>query len=101
MSISPQRPETAGKTVAQLAKESGCDPIDQICDHLIADNGATRVLITSISEDDIRTIIRSPTALVGSTATASPITARSFFFSAVALRHFSAGDRPPCLTTKP
>src|SRR5262249_51398818 len=41
-------------------------PIDQICDHLIADEGATRVLITSISEDDIRTIVRSPTALVGS-----------------------------------
>ena len=66
VSISPKRPETAGKTVAALAKEWGCDPIDQICDHLIADNGATRVLITSISEDDIRTIIRSPTALVGS-----------------------------------
>jgi N-acyl-D-aspartate/D-glutamate deacylase len=44
----------------------GCDPIGQICDHLIADNGATRVLVTSISEDDIRTIVRSPTALVGS-----------------------------------
>ena len=43
-----------------------CDPIDQISDHLIADSGATRVLITSISEDDIRTIVRSPTALVGS-----------------------------------
>src|SRR5262249_36762591 len=40
--------------------------IDQICDHLIADDGATRVLITSISEDDIRAIVRSPTALVGS-----------------------------------
>ena len=33
---------------------------------MIEDNGATRVLITSISEDDIRTIVRSPTALVGS-----------------------------------
>ncbi|MGH7095036.1 MAG: N-acyl-D-amino-acid deacylase family protein [Stellaceae bacterium] len=66
ISISPNRPETAGQTVATLAKAQGCDPIDQICDHLIADNGATRVLITSISEDDIRTIIRSPTALVGS-----------------------------------
>jgi N-acyl-D-aspartate/D-glutamate deacylase len=66
VSISPRRPETAGHTVAALAKAQGCDPIDQVCDHLIADNGATRVLITSISEDDIRTIIRSPTALVGS-----------------------------------
>jgi len=66
ISISPRLPQTAGKTVATLAAARGSDPIDQICDHLIADNGATRVLITSISEDDIRTIVRSPTALVGS-----------------------------------
>jgi N-acyl-D-amino-acid deacylase len=66
VSISPRRPETAGQTVAALAAAAGCDPIDQICDHLIADDGATRVLITSISEDDIRTIVRSPTAFVGS-----------------------------------
>jgi N-acyl-D-amino-acid deacylase len=52
--------------VAALAAERGVDPIDEVCDHLIADNGATRVLITSISEDDIRTIVRSPKALVGS-----------------------------------
>jgi len=66
ISISPRLPETAGRTVAALAGARRCDPIDQICDHLIADNGATRVLITSISEDDIRTIVCSPTALVGS-----------------------------------
>ena len=66
ISISPKLPQTAGKTVAALAAERGVDPIDEICDHLIADNGATRVLITSISEDDIRTIVRSPKALVGS-----------------------------------
>jgi N-acyl-D-amino-acid deacylase len=66
ISISPRLPETAGKTVAALARARSCSPIEQICDHLIADGGATRVLITSISEDDIRTILRSPTALVGS-----------------------------------
>ena len=66
ISISPTRPETAGKTIAQLAAAEGRDPIDQLCAHLIADNGATRVLITSISEDDIRTIVRDHTALVGS-----------------------------------
>jgi N-acyl-D-amino-acid deacylase len=66
ISISPCLPHTAGQTVAALAAARGRDPIDQICDHLIADSGATRVLITSISEDDIRTIVRSPIALVGS-----------------------------------
>jgi len=66
VSISPSRPQDAGATVAALAAARGVDPIDQVCDLLIADNGATRVLIASISEDDIRTIVRSPTALVGS-----------------------------------
>jgi N-acyl-D-amino-acid deacylase len=66
ISISPCLPHTAGQTVAALAAERGCDPIAQICDHLIADGGATRVLITSISEDDVRTIVRSASALVGS-----------------------------------
>jgi N-acyl-D-amino-acid deacylase len=66
VSISPNLPHHAGKTVAALAAARGLDPIDLVCDYLIEDNGATRVLITSISEDDIRTIVRSPTALVGS-----------------------------------
>ena len=66
VSISPNLPQNAGKTIAALAASRGVDPIDLVCDHLILDNGATRVLITSISEDDIRTIVRSPKALVGS-----------------------------------
>ena len=66
VSISPNQPQHAGQTIAALATARGVDPIDLVCDLLIADNGATRVLIASISEDDIRTIVRSPTALVGS-----------------------------------
>src|SRR6185437_13818235 len=66
VSIAPQQPQHAGRTVGALADERGIDPIDLVCDLLIADNGATRVLITSISEDDIKTIVRSPEALVGS-----------------------------------
>jgi len=67
VSISPKMPQHAGKTIAGVAAErGGADPIDTVCDLLIEDNGATRVLITSISEDDIRTIVRSEKALVGS-----------------------------------
>jgi N-acyl-D-amino-acid deacylase len=66
VSISPYLPQHAGETVATLAAARGCDPIDLVCDYLIEDKGATRVLITSISEDDIREIVRSPSALVGS-----------------------------------
>jgi N-acyl-D-amino-acid deacylase len=66
ISISPNLPQHAGRTVAELAAERGCDPVDFVCDYLIEDNGATRVLITSIAESDIREILRSPLALVGS-----------------------------------
>jgi N-acyl-D-amino-acid deacylase len=66
ISISPNLPHHAGRTIAQLAKERSEDPIDTLCDYLADDKGATRVLVTSISEDDIRTIVASPRALVGS-----------------------------------
>jgi N-acyl-D-aspartate/D-glutamate deacylase len=66
ISISPNLPRHAGRTIGALAHERGQDPIDTVADYLIEDKGATRVLVTSISEDDIRAIVRSPLALVGS-----------------------------------
>jgi N-acyl-D-amino-acid deacylase len=66
ISISPNLPHYAGRTIAQLADERGEDPVDILCDYLADDKGATRVLVTSISEEDIRTIVTSPRALVGS-----------------------------------
>jgi N-acyl-D-amino-acid deacylase len=66
ISISPHLPQHAGQTFGKLAAARGREPIDVVCDHLIEDKGATRVLITSIAEEDIREIVRSPTALVGS-----------------------------------
>jgi N-acyl-D-amino-acid deacylase len=66
ISISPHLPQHAGETVAAIAAARGRDPIDLVCDYLIEDKGATRVLITSIAEEDIREIVRSPSALVGS-----------------------------------
>lgn len=66
ISISPHLPQHAGKTIGALAAERAQDPIDTVADYLVEDRGATRVLVTSISEDDIRDIVRSPLALVGS-----------------------------------
>jgi N-acyl-D-amino-acid deacylase len=66
ISISPHLPQHAGRTIAELAAERGEDAIDTLCDYLIEDQGATRVLVTSISERDIRSLIASPHALVGS-----------------------------------
>jgi N-acyl-D-amino-acid deacylase len=66
ISISPNLPQFAGRTIGALAAERGEDPIDTVAGYLVDDKGATRVLVTSISEDDIDDIIRSPLALVGS-----------------------------------
>ena len=66
ISISPYLPQFAGRTFGELAAERRQDPIDTVADYLIDDQGATRVLVTSISEDDIREIVASPIALVGS-----------------------------------
>ncbi len=66
ISVSPHLPQHTGKTIAVLAAAPGRDPVDLVCDYLIEDNGATRVLITSIAEEDIREIVGSPSALVGS-----------------------------------
>jgi len=66
ISVSPRLPQHAGETIGALAAARGRDPVDLICDYLIEDNGATRVLITSIAEEDICEIVRSPSALVGS-----------------------------------
>jgi N-acyl-D-amino-acid deacylase len=66
ISVSPHLPQHAGDTFGRLAAACGEDPVDTVCDYLVRDRGATRVLITSIAEDDIRTIVRSPKAFVGS-----------------------------------
>jgi N-acyl-D-amino-acid deacylase len=66
ISISPNLPQHQGRTIGALAQEQGRDPIDTLCQYLVDDRGATRVLVRSISEDDITDIVRSPTALVGS-----------------------------------
>jgi N-acyl-D-amino-acid deacylase len=66
ISISPHLPENAGRSIGALAVERGQEPVDTVADYLIEDRGATRVLVTSISEDDIRDIACSPLTLIGS-----------------------------------
>ncbi len=66
ISITPHLPQYAGRTIQSLAEEWGMDPVDAVCDYLARDQGATRVLVISIAEEDIDTVVRSRWALVGS-----------------------------------
>ena len=49
-----------GKTIAQIAKEWGEDPIDTICDLLIKDNGFTNVAVFGMSEPDVALALNQP-----------------------------------------
>ena len=66
ISVSPHQGQYAGRTMLDIANERGIHPVDCACDYLIADQCATRVLVDSISEDDIQTMIKSPHVCVGS-----------------------------------
>ena len=55
-----------GRTIEEIARERRCDPLDAVCDVIIADKGATRILVRSMSEADVRAIAADPSALVGS-----------------------------------
>lgn len=61
---SPTAP--AGKTIDDLARERGQDPLDVACDVIIADRGATRILVRSMSEEDVRRIVADRMVMVGS-----------------------------------
>jgi N-acyl-D-aspartate/D-glutamate deacylase len=69
IAISPHQPAYAGRTIDDIALSHGSDPVDAVCDYLIADRGHTRILITSMDEGDVRTILAHPDALVGSDGT--------------------------------
>src|SRR5438128_2621906 len=70
VAVAPHLPDEAGRTLAEIARRRGVDPLDAVCDVLVADRGATRILITSMSEKDVWEITGAPWVLVGSDANA-------------------------------
>ncbi|HZO42100.1 MAG TPA: D-aminoacylase [Methylomirabilota bacterium] len=68
IAVAPHQPEDAGRTLGELARRRRVDPLDAVCDFLIADRGATRILITSMAEPDVLEITGTPWVLVGSDA---------------------------------
>jgi N-acyl-D-aspartate/D-glutamate deacylase len=64
--VSPAAPEDAGRTIADVAARRGSDPIDALCDILLADRCATRGLVASMAEEDVKAFVSCPWVLVGS-----------------------------------
>jgi N-acyl-D-aspartate/D-glutamate deacylase len=66
IAILPNGAAEPGRTTEEIARERRCDPLDVVCDVIIADKGASRILVRSMSEADVRAIAADPSALVGS-----------------------------------
>jgi N-acyl-D-aspartate/D-glutamate deacylase len=66
IAISPQMPENAGRTLGDIARSRGVDPLDAVADYVVADRGETRILITSMADADVHEITRAPWVTVGS-----------------------------------
>jgi N-acyl-D-aspartate/D-glutamate deacylase len=70
VAVAPHQPQDAGHTLGEIARRRRVDPLDAVCDFLLADRGATRILITSMSERDVHEITGTPWVTVGSDANA-------------------------------
>ena len=70
VAVSPRQPDEAGRTLGDIARRRGVDPLDAVCDLLLADRGHTRILITSMDPGDVDEILRAPWVLVGSDGSA-------------------------------
>ena len=70
VAVAPHLPDEAGRTLGEIARRRGVDPLDAVCDFLVADRGATRILVTSMSEKDVHEITGAAWVLVGSDANA-------------------------------
>lgn len=54
-----------GKTLVEIARERGQDPLDATLDLLIEERGHVSIVLFSMSEDDMRTCLRHPLGCVG------------------------------------
>ncbi len=66
LSSAPQHPEWEGKTIAALAAAWGLSPIDAARRVLDAEGIAATVVLHVMCEDDVRTVLRHPTTMIGS-----------------------------------
>ena len=66
-----RHPEWSGRSVADLAREAGTDPLEWSCDALIEHDGAVDIVHHSMSEDDVRHVMAQRWVAIGSDSRAN------------------------------
>lgn len=68
----PQHPELVGRTIADAAEERGLDPLDLVAEMLLAASGDVTIISHSMREDDVRRVLATPFAMIGSDGVPRP-----------------------------
>ncbi|HDI12200.1 MAG TPA: D-aminoacylase [Candidatus Bathyarchaeota archaeon] len=63
-------PEYEGKMISELAGQKSVDPFDFVFDLIIEEKSSTSVVLFSMSEDDMRRVLKSPFSMIGSDSSA-------------------------------
>jgi dihydroorotase/N-acyl-D-amino-acid deacylase len=71
--LDPRLAKYEGRSLAEIARTEGTDPVDLLMDLVIADRGNAGKISFTMSEADIRTALRHPLVSIGSDAGASAI----------------------------
>ena len=61
-----RHPQLQGRTVADIAAERGADPVDAVAELLLAEDGDVTIISHSMREDDVRRVLSTPFAMIGS-----------------------------------
>ena len=63
---SPRHPEFEGRSIAELATESGLDEIGFVAQLLLAEQAQVTVVLHMMAEEDVARVIASPLSMIGS-----------------------------------
>jgi dihydroorotase/N-acyl-D-amino-acid deacylase len=63
--LNPELRKYEGQTLSQIGRSMGKDPRDAVMDLVIADRGESSVILSIMSEDDVRTALQHPLVGVG------------------------------------
>ena len=65
-----RHPDLVGRTVAAIAADRGVEPLEAACDLLLEEDAAVPIVIHSMCEADVQTVMRAPFVCVGSDSSA-------------------------------
>ncbi|MFI1865404.1 amidohydrolase family protein [Streptomyces jumonjinensis] len=72
VAAAPAHPHTEGRRIAELAAERGVDPVEYVCELLLAERGEVTIISHSMREDDVRRVLASPLSMIGSDGVPKP-----------------------------